>query len=151
MPGAGTFKLFIGNLDEKTTTTELKPLFEKYGSVVECDVVKNYGLFFIQPHKSNQIQKKNQKHWDSHTTRSTADDVCVWWVLNQLTKINNTDINPFIPASIRAFLEWARGSRCHSEFERLRAPQFTNESGGREKPSHTEYPNNENLRRQSNR
>lgn len=36
MPSVGTFKLFIGNLDEKTQPSELKPLFEKYGTVVEC-------------------------------------------------------------------------------------------------------------------
>lgn len=31
MPGAGTFKLFIGNVDEKTSPSDLKALFEKYG------------------------------------------------------------------------------------------------------------------------
>lgn len=47
MPGfssVGTFKIFIGNLGDKTTTDDIKPLFEKYGKVVECDVVKNYGF-----------------------------------------------------------------------------------------------------------
>lgn len=48
MPGTGTFKLFIGNIDEKTTTTDLKPLFEKYGTVCECDVVKNYGFVHME-------------------------------------------------------------------------------------------------------
>ena len=47
MPGfssVGTFKIFVGNLADKTTTADIKPLFEKYGKVVECDVVKNYGF-----------------------------------------------------------------------------------------------------------
>ncbi|KAJ8946874.1 hypothetical protein NQ318_006784 [Aromia moschata] len=51
MPGfssAGTFKIFIGNLAEKTAVTELRPLFEKYGKVVECDVVKNYGFVHME-------------------------------------------------------------------------------------------------------
>lgn len=48
MPGAGTFKLFIGNIDEKTQASELRPLFEKYGTVVECDVVKNYGFVHME-------------------------------------------------------------------------------------------------------
>lgn len=48
MPGTGTFKLFIGNLDEKTQPNELRPLFEKYGTVVECDVVKNYGFVHME-------------------------------------------------------------------------------------------------------
>ncbi|CAD7081151.1 unnamed protein product [Hermetia illucens] len=48
MPGAGTFKLFIGNLDDKTQASELRPLFEKYGTVIECDVVKNYGFVHME-------------------------------------------------------------------------------------------------------
>jgi len=47
MPGfssAGTFKIFVGNLSDKTSSTEIRALFEKYGKVVECDVVKNYGF-----------------------------------------------------------------------------------------------------------
>ena len=51
MPGfssAGTFKIFIGNLGEKTAITDIRPLFEKYGKVVECDVVKNYGFVHME-------------------------------------------------------------------------------------------------------
>lgn len=47
MPGfssVGTFKIFVGNLVDKTTSADIRPLFEKYGKVVECDVVKNYGF-----------------------------------------------------------------------------------------------------------
>jgi RNA-binding protein 4 len=47
MPGfssVGTFKIFIGNLADMTTITDIKPLFEAHGKVVECDVVKNYGF-----------------------------------------------------------------------------------------------------------
>lgn len=47
MPGfnkAGTFKIFVGNLPDGTSATEVKPLFEKYGPVVECDIVKNFGF-----------------------------------------------------------------------------------------------------------
>lgn len=39
-----TFKIFIGNLSEKTTANDIRPLFEKYGKVVECDVMKNFGF-----------------------------------------------------------------------------------------------------------
>ncbi|CAG9812534.1 unnamed protein product [Phaedon cochleariae] len=52
MPGfsssAGTFKIFIGNLTENTAVGDLRPLFEKYGKVVECDVVKNYGFVHME-------------------------------------------------------------------------------------------------------
>lgn len=43
MPGVQSFKLFIGNLDENTKATDIRPLFEKYGKILECDIVKNYG------------------------------------------------------------------------------------------------------------
>lgn len=37
-------KIFIGNLSSTATAEELRVLFEKYGSVSECDIVKNYGF-----------------------------------------------------------------------------------------------------------
>jgi RNA-binding protein 4 len=48
MPGVQSFKLFIGNLDEQTKANDIRPLFEKYGKVLECDVVKNYGFIHFQ-------------------------------------------------------------------------------------------------------
>lgn len=51
MPGAGTFKIFVGNLSDKTTDADLRPLFEKFGTVVECDIVRNYGFV----HMENEI------------------------------------------------------------------------------------------------
>lgn len=48
MPGAQSYKLFIGNLDESTKAADIRPLFEKYGKVMECDVVKNYGFVHFQ-------------------------------------------------------------------------------------------------------
>lgn len=59
MPTAGTFKLFIGNLDEKTQPSELRPLFEKYGTVVECDVVKNYGFVHMENEKNGRDAIQN--------------------------------------------------------------------------------------------
>ncbi|XKL68741.1 hypothetical protein PGB90_006510 [Kerria lacca] len=51
MPGfstSGTFKIFIGKIPEKTVAQDIKPLFERYGKVVECDVVKNYGFVHME-------------------------------------------------------------------------------------------------------
>lgn len=48
MPGVQSFKLFIGNLDESTKTNDIRPLFEKYGKILELDVVKNYGFVHFQ-------------------------------------------------------------------------------------------------------
>ncbi|KAM9717799.1 RNA-binding protein 4.1-like isoform 1-T1 [Menidia menidia] len=45
-------KIFIGNLACNTTADELRELFEKYGKVTECDVVKNYGFV----HMSNMSE-----------------------------------------------------------------------------------------------
>ncbi|XP_031779149.1 RNA-binding protein lark isoform X6 [Nasonia vitripennis] len=64
MPGfssVGTFKIFIGNLADKTTNADIKPLFEKYGKVFECDVVKNYGFVHMENEESgrNAIQNLN--------------------------------------------------------------------------------------------
>ncbi|XP_029944091.1 RNA-binding protein 4.1-like [Salarias fasciatus] len=56
-------KIFIGNLACNTTAEELRELFEKYGNVTECDIVKNYGFV----HMSNMseaeeaIQNLNQQ------------------------------------------------------------------------------------------
>jgi RNA-binding protein 4 len=59
MPTAGSFKLFIGNLDEKTQPSELKPLFEKYGKCVECDVIKNYGFVHMENEQQGRDAMQN--------------------------------------------------------------------------------------------
>lgn len=35
-----TTKIFVGNLTEKTRSPEVRTLFEKYGTVLECDVIR---------------------------------------------------------------------------------------------------------------
>ncbi|KAK3581419.1 hypothetical protein CHS0354_016281, partial [Potamilus streckersoni] len=37
-------KIFIGNLSSDTDASDIRPLFEQYGEVAECDVLKNYGF-----------------------------------------------------------------------------------------------------------
>ena len=37
-------KLYIGNVPSAINSTELKELFEKYGKVLECDIVKDYAF-----------------------------------------------------------------------------------------------------------
>uniref|UniRef100_A0A0B7A558 RRM domain-containing protein n=2 Tax=Arion vulgaris TaxID=1028688 RepID=A0A0B7A558_9EUPU len=39
-----TIKIFLGNLSSDTTAEKVRPLFEKYGEVAECDVLKNFGF-----------------------------------------------------------------------------------------------------------
>lgn len=37
-------KLYIGNIPETCRKMDLQKLFEAHGTVVECDIVKNYGF-----------------------------------------------------------------------------------------------------------
>ncbi|CAF1133084.1 unnamed protein product [Adineta ricciae] len=37
-------KLYIGNVPQAINPTELKELFEKYGKVLECDIIKDYAF-----------------------------------------------------------------------------------------------------------
>ncbi|BES94565.1 Zinc knuckle [Nesidiocoris tenuis] len=57
----GTFKIFVGNLTESTAANDIKPLFEKYGKVVDCGVVKNYGFVHMETEEDgrNAIQNLN--------------------------------------------------------------------------------------------
>ena len=37
-------KLYIGNLPTSISSHELTELFEKYGKVLECDIIKDYAF-----------------------------------------------------------------------------------------------------------
>jgi len=50
-----TIKIFLGNLSSDTSSDQLRPLFEKYGEVVECDVLKNFG--FVHMVNKNEANK----------------------------------------------------------------------------------------------
>ena len=58
-PKKASIKLFVGNLSECTTKEELRTLFETYTTVLEADVVKNFGFVHIEADegksKLNQI------------------------------------------------------------------------------------------------
>ncbi|XP_053304641.1 RNA-binding protein 14-like [Spea bombifrons] len=41
-------KIFIGNVDDRTTQDELSALFEKYGTVVSCAVMKQYAFVHMR-------------------------------------------------------------------------------------------------------
>lgn len=52
MPPQVSTKLYIGNLPETCRRVELQKMFEQYGKVVECDIVRNYAfvvsLFYLK-------------------------------------------------------------------------------------------------------
>ncbi|CAL4140773.1 unnamed protein product, partial [Meganyctiphanes norvegica] len=55
MPVRGnTFKIFCGNLSDDATSQELRELFEQYGTVVEADVVKNFGFVHMEKSKESK-------------------------------------------------------------------------------------------------
>jgi RNA recognition motif-containing protein len=39
-----TVKIYVGNIPSSARNSELKELFEKFGKVVECDILKDYGF-----------------------------------------------------------------------------------------------------------
>jgi len=44
MPPQISTKVYIGNLPETCRRVELQKMFEQYGKVVECDIVRNYAF-----------------------------------------------------------------------------------------------------------
>ncbi|XP_075238307.1 RNA-binding protein lark-like isoform X2 [Lycorma delicatula] len=71
MPGfssSGTFKIFVGNLVDKTTSADIRPLFEKYGKVVECDIVKNYGFVHMENEEVGRDAIQNLNGYIVHGT-----------------------------------------------------------------------------------
>mgnify|MGYP002716472551 FL=1 len=47
-PQTPTTKVFVGNLTDNTKAPQVRALFAKYGTVVECDIVRNYGFVHIE-------------------------------------------------------------------------------------------------------
>lgn len=52
-------KIFVGNLSQSTEREDIQVLFEKYGKVTECDVLKNYG--FVHMADEDEAEKAIQE------------------------------------------------------------------------------------------
>lgn len=52
-------KIFVGNLSQSTEREDIQMLFEKYGKVTECDVLKNYG--FVHMASTDEADKAIQE------------------------------------------------------------------------------------------
>lgn len=48
-PQTPTTKIFVGNLTDNTKAPQVRALFAKYGTVLECDIVRNYGFVVSIP------------------------------------------------------------------------------------------------------
>lgn len=59
-------KLFIGNLPREATEQEIRALFEQYGKVLECDIVKNYGFVHIEDRTAAEDAIRNLHHHKLH-------------------------------------------------------------------------------------
>ncbi|KAM4617341.1 RNA-binding protein 4B-like isoform 1-T1 [Discoglossus pictus] len=59
-------KLFVGNVPPEATQDELKSLFEQFGSVSECDIIKNYGFVHMDDKKEAEEAVRNLHHYKLH-------------------------------------------------------------------------------------
>ena len=62
-------KLYVGNLPETVRKADLQQAFEKYGKVLECDIVMNYAfvvsahLAFIEEKNTRRCTKAKEEHF----------------------------------------------------------------------------------------
>uniref|UniRef100_A0A3B3VST7 RNA-binding protein 14 n=2 Tax=Poecilia TaxID=8080 RepID=A0A3B3VST7_9TELE len=66
-------KIFIGNLASETTAKELRELFEKYGKVSECDIVKNFGFVHMDNLSEAEEAIKNLHQTDLNGWRMNVE------------------------------------------------------------------------------
>ncbi|KAG8437838.1 hypothetical protein GDO86_008515 [Hymenochirus boettgeri] len=59
-------KLFVGNLPPEATQPELKSMFEQFGRVTECDIIKNYGFVHMDDKKAADEAVHNLNHYKLH-------------------------------------------------------------------------------------
>ncbi|XP_051899441.1 RNA-binding protein 4B-like isoform X3 [Pristis pectinata] len=59
-------KIFVGNLPRPTTAEEIRALFEKYGPVSECDLIKNYGFVHMKDRDAAKEAIENLHHYKLH-------------------------------------------------------------------------------------
>ena len=50
-------KLYVGNLGEEgdVKSSDLRPLFERFGPVSECECIKNYAYVYYDSYHFNKI------------------------------------------------------------------------------------------------
>ncbi|XP_068854174.1 RNA-binding protein 14 isoform X2 [Aphelocoma coerulescens] len=54
-----TCKIFVGNVSAACTSGELRSLFQQYGPVVECDVVKDYAFVHMENEADAKVAIEN--------------------------------------------------------------------------------------------
>ncbi|RMB90537.1 hypothetical protein DUI87_33138 [Hirundo rustica rustica] len=81
-------KLFIGNLPREATEQEIRSLFEQYGKVLECDIIKNYGFVHIEDKTAAERTPSatctttsctaSASTWRPARTRARPPPSCTW-------------------------------------------------------------------------
>ncbi|XP_073743833.1 RNA-binding protein 4B-like isoform X1 [Callorhinus ursinus] len=66
-------KLFTGNLPREATEQEIRSLFEQYGKVLECDIIKNYGFVHIEDKTAAEDAICNLHHYKLHGVNITVE------------------------------------------------------------------------------
>ncbi|KAM9424191.1 RNA-binding protein 4.1-like [Pholidichthys leucotaenia] len=59
-------KIFVGNVASEASADELRELFEQYGEVTECDIVKNYGFVHMSSKTDAEKAIKNLHQHELH-------------------------------------------------------------------------------------
>ncbi|XP_062904222.1 RNA-binding protein 4B-like isoform X1 [Mobula hypostoma] len=59
-------KIFVGNLPRPTTAEEIRALFEKYGVVSDCDLIKNYGFVHMKDREAAKEAIEKLHHYRLH-------------------------------------------------------------------------------------
>uniref|UniRef100_A0A8C8DXW8 RNA binding motif protein 4.3 n=1 Tax=Oryzias sinensis TaxID=183150 RepID=A0A8C8DXW8_9TELE len=65
-------KIFVGNLPREATEEEIKALFEEYGAVTECAIIKNFAFVHMEDRKA---ATKAIKNLHQHSLHGTAINV----------------------------------------------------------------------------
>ncbi|XP_042214259.1 RNA-binding protein lark-like isoform X5 [Homarus americanus] len=50
-----TYKIFVGNLSNRASGSDIRKLFEAHGTVVEADVVRNYGFVHMENEEEGRV------------------------------------------------------------------------------------------------
>ncbi|XP_059537212.1 RNA-binding protein 4-like [Myotis daubentonii] len=66
-------KPFIGNLPREATEQEIRTLFEQYGKVLECDIIKNSSFGHIEDKTTAEDAIRNLHHYKLHGVNTSVE------------------------------------------------------------------------------
>ncbi|XP_053553169.1 RNA-binding protein 4B [Bombina bombina] len=66
-------KIFIGNVPREANQSELRGLFEQYGTVSECDIIKNYGFVHMDDREAAEEAIRNLHQYELHGVKINVE------------------------------------------------------------------------------